>query len=105
VPEIRTNSSYSFNLLLSEEERSKARVAILKLLSEAQISYQEGINLMPENPDRALWLGIKLLNKSMSSIIRDVLDCGTGGKKIQRVKACYQALKNKFGDYKDGALR
>jgi hypothetical protein len=55
---------------------------------------------MPENPDRALWLGIKLLNKTMSAIIRDVLDCGTGGKKFQRGKACYQALKNKFGYHK-----
>jgi hypothetical protein len=55
---------------------------------------------MPENPDRALWLGIKLLNKSMSAIIRDVLDCGTGGKKFPRGNACYQALKNKFGYHK-----
>jgi hypothetical protein len=75
-------------------------VAILKLLSEPQFSAREVIELMPENPDRALWLGIKLLNKSMSAIIRDLLDCGTGGKKFQRGKACYQALKNKFGDYK-----
>jgi hypothetical protein len=100
VPEVRNSSIYSFTLLLSEEERAKAMVAILKLLSEAQISSHEVIKLMPENPDRALWLGIKLLNKSMSAILRDVLDCGTGGKKFQRGKACYQALKNKFGDYK-----
>jgi hypothetical protein len=99
VPEVPSNSTYSFNLLLSEEERSKAIIAILKLLSEPQFSSHEVIKLMPENPDRALWLAIKLLNKSMSAIIRDVLDCGTGGKKFQRGKACYQALKNKFGDY------
>jgi hypothetical protein len=100
VPEVGNNSTYSFNLLLSEEEQSKAMVAILKLLSAAQFSDREVIELMPENPDRALWLGIKLLNKSRSAIIRDVLDCGTGGKKFQRGKACYQTLKNKFGDYK-----
>ena len=75
-------------------------VAILKLLSEAQFSSHEVIELMPENPHRSLGLGIKLLTKSMSDIIRDVLDCGTGGKKFPREKACYQALKNKFGDYK-----
>ncbi len=100
VPEVGNNNTYSFNLLLSEDERSKAMVAILKLLSKAQFSSHEAIELMPENPDRALWLGIKLLNKSMSAIIRDVLDCGTGGKKFQRGKACYQALKNKFGYHK-----
>jgi len=72
----------------------------LKLLSEKQIASQEVINLMPGNPDRVLWLGIKLLNKSMSAIIWNVLDCGTGGKNFQRGKACYQALKNQFGDYK-----
>jgi len=55
---------------------------------------------MPANPDRVLWLVIKLLNKSMSAIIWNVLDSGTGGKKFQRGKACYQALKNQFGDYK-----
>lgn len=75
-------------------------VAILKLLSEAQFSSHEVIELIPENPDRALWSGIKLLNKSMSAIIRDVLDCGTGGKKFQRGKACYQARKNKLGYHK-----
>ena len=100
VTEVSDSNISSFTSLLSEEERSKALVAILKLLLEAQISSHEVIKLMPENPERALWLGIKLLNKSMSAIIRDVLDCGTGGKKIQRGKACYQALKNLFGDYK-----
>ncbi len=35
VPEVRNNTTYSFNLLLSKDERSKAIIAILKLLSEA----------------------------------------------------------------------
>ncbi len=43
VPEVGNNTTYSFNLLLSEDERSKAMVAILKLLSEAQISSHEVI--------------------------------------------------------------
>jgi hypothetical protein len=55
----------------------------LQLLSEAQISSGEVISLMPENPERALWLGIKLLNKSMSAVISDVFGCGSGGKKFQ----------------------
>src|SRR4028119_1899212 len=59
-----------------------------------QLSSQEVTNLMPGNPDRVLWLGIKLLNKSMSAIICNALDCETGGKNFQRGKACYQALKN-----------
>lgn len=100
VPEVRNSKTSSFTLLLTEEERSKALVAILQLLSEAQISSQEVISLMPENPDQALWLGIKLLNKSMTAIIRDVLDCGTGGKKFQRGKACYEELRQHFGNYK-----
>jgi len=100
VPEIRNIKTSSFTLLLSEEERSKALVAVLQLLSEAQISSQEVISLMPENPDRALWLGIKLLNKSMTAVIRDVFDCGTGGKKFQLGKTWYEGLKLQFENYK-----
>jgi len=101
VAEVRISDTSSVTSLLSEEERSKALVAVIELLSVAKIASGEVINLMPDNPDKALWLGIKLLNKSMTATIRDVLDCGTGGKKFQRGKACYQALKNKFGDYKN----
>jgi hypothetical protein len=101
VAEVRISNTPSLTLLLSEEERSKALVAVIELLSVAKIASGEVINLMRDNPDKALWLGIKLLNKSMTATIRDVLDCGTGGKKFQRGKACYQALKNKFGDYKN----
>ena len=101
IAEVRISNTSSVTSLLSEDERSKALVAVIELLSVAKIASGEVINLMPDNPDKALWLGIKLLNKSMTATIRDVLDCGTGGKKFQRGKACYQALKNQFGDYKN----
>jgi hypothetical protein len=101
VAEVRISNTPSLTSLLSEEERSKALVAVIELLSVAKIASGEVINLMPDNPDKALWLGIKLLNKSMTATIRDILDCGTGGKKFQRGKACYQALKSQFGDYKN----
>ncbi|MEG5175557.1 ATP-binding protein [Microcoleus sp. B3-D7] len=100
VPEVHDSNTSSFTSALSEDERSKALVAVLQLLSEAKISSSEVISLMPENPDKALWLGIKLLNKSMTAIIRDVLDCGTGGKKFQRGKTLYEGLKQQFGNYK-----
>jgi hypothetical protein len=101
VPQVRISNTSSITSLLSEDERSKALVAVIELLSVAKIASAEVINLMPDNPNKALWLGIKLLNKSMTATIRDVLDCGTGGKKFQRGKACYQALKSQFGDYKN----
>jgi hypothetical protein len=101
VAEVRMSNTSSVTSLLSEEERSKALVAVIELLSVAKIASGEVINLMPDNADKALWLGIKLLGKSMTATIRDVLDCGTGGKKFKRGKACYQALKNQFGDYKN----
>ncbi|MEG4594165.1 hypothetical protein QUB00_20490 [Microcoleus sp. F8_C2] len=100
VPEVHNSNTSSFTSVLTEDERSKALVAVLQLLSEAKIPSGEVISLMPENPDKALWLGIKLLNKSMTAIIRDVLDCGTGGKKFQLGKTWYEGLKQQFGDYK-----
>lgn len=81
VPQVRNSKISNFTSLLSENERSKAMVAVLQLLSEAKIASGEVISLMPKNRDKVLWLIIRLLNKSMIAIIRDVLNCGTGYKK------------------------
>ena len=101
VPEARNSNTSSFTSALTEEERSKALVALIELLSQAQIASGEVITLIPTNPDRAVWLGIKILKKSMTATIRDVLNCGTGGKKFNRGKAYYEGLANYYGDFKE----
>ncbi|WP_216670642.1 hypothetical protein [Microcoleus asticus] len=89
MPEVGKSNTLSFTSRLPEQEHSKALAALLLLLSTAQISSGEVICLMPQNPDRVLWLGIKLIDKSMTAMIRDVLNGRTGGKKFQRGKVCY----------------
>ncbi|MEG4587206.1 hypothetical protein QUA54_18595 [Microcoleus sp. MOSTC5] len=66
VPKVDKSNTLSFTSRLPEQEHSKALAALLLLLSTAQISSGEVICLMPQNPERVLWLGIKLLDKNDS---------------------------------------
>ncbi|MEG4959866.1 MULTISPECIES: hypothetical protein [unclassified Microcoleus] len=101
VSEVHNNNPYSFIFALTEQERSKVLVAVIKFFSQVQIASGEVITLISTNPDRALWLGIKLIKKSMTATIREVLNFGSGGKKFNRGKAYYEELANYYGDFKE----
>jgi hypothetical protein len=57
----------------------------------------EAIVLIPAQPDKALWLSLKILRFGVTASSRDVFGCGTGGKAFQKAKDWYRALESTFG--------
>lgn len=98
VPEVQYSSTFAITSLLPEDIRSKALTRILTLLGEAGSASDEVINLMSTNPERAIWIGIKILGKSMTATSRDIFGMGTGGKKFRVAKGWYESLKKGFDD-------
>jgi hypothetical protein len=87
--------------LLLEPERSKALARVMALLSKRGSSeverVSEAIALMPAQPDKALWLSLKILKFGVTASSRDVFGCGTGGKAFRKAKDWYQVLESTFG--------
>ncbi|MEG4207684.1 hypothetical protein QUA20_27645 [Microcoleus sp. Pol7_A1] len=95
------DKDYSTTSLLPEPERSKALARVMALLSSRGSSevdtVSEVIALIPVQPDKALWLSLKLLRLGVTASSRDVFGCGTGGKAFQKAKDWYYALESTFG--------
>jgi hypothetical protein len=97
VPEVRNINASGCTSPLPEDVRSKALTRILTLLAEVGSTSNEVIELMPINPDKAVWIGIKLLGKSMTAASRDIFCMGVGGAKFKTAKGWYEALRKEFG--------
>lgn len=99
--EVLQDKDYSTASLLPEPERSKALARVMALLSSRGSSevdtVSEVIGLIPAQPDKALWLSLKLLRLGVTASSRDVFGCGTGGKAFQKAKDWYRALESTFG--------
>jgi hypothetical protein len=91
----------SATFLLPEPERSKALARVMALLGKRGSSeverVGEAIALIHAQPDKALWLSLKILRLGVTASSRDVFGCGTGGKAFQKAKDWYQALESTFG--------
>lgn len=87
--------------LLPEPERSKALARAMARLSRRGSSevdtVSEAIALIPAQPEKALWLSLKILRFGVTASSRDVFGCGTGGKAFQKAKDWYQVLESTFG--------
>jgi hypothetical protein len=87
--------------LLPEVERSKALARVMVLLGSQRGSevgeVSEALALIPTQPDKALWLGLKLLRFGVTASSRDVFGCGTGGKAFGKAKHWYDLLESTFG--------
>ena len=87
--------------LLPEPERSKALARVMALLGKRGSSeverVGEAIALIHAQPDKALWLSLKILKFGVTASSRDVFGCGTGGKAFQKAKDWYHALESTFG--------
>ena len=94
VPHCKESGDSSSNTsILPEDVRSTALSNILRLLSEAGSASDEVIQLIPVNPDMAVWRGIQSLGKSMTAVSRDIFNTGTGGAKFNQAKFWYEELK------------
>ena len=94
VPHCKESSGSSGDTsILPEDVRSTALSNILRLLSEVGSASDEVIQLIPVNPDMAVWRGIQLLGKSMTAVSRDIFNTGTGGAKFKQAKFWYEELK------------
>lgn len=94
VTEVRdTNTSSDFEVL-PVDERSRALSRLLGLLSHQRL---EVIDLIPAEPDKALWLGIKTLKMRVTAASQNIFDCGTGGTNFQKAQGWYKNLETKFG--------
>lgn len=96
VPEVRNSRASSFTTVLPEDVRSKALTRILSFLQEVGSPSERVIEIISTNPEKAIWTGIKLLDKSMTATIKDVFDCGSGGAKFKLAKEWYEKLKNQY---------
>lgn len=94
VPEVPICKGSSDSEVLPSDERAKALGRVLGLLSHGKV---EVIELIPIEPDKALWLGIKTLKMRLTPASQNVFDCGTGGSNFQKAKTWYNNLENKFG--------
>jgi hypothetical protein len=87
--------------LLPEVERSKALARAIALLSNRGSSevgeVSEALALIPTQPDKALWLSLKILKLGVTASSRDVFGCGTGGKAFGKAKHWYDLLESTFG--------
>ena len=99
--EVLQDKDSSTTSLLPEPERSKALVRAMALLSSRGSSevdtVSEAITLIPAQPDKALWLSLKLLRFGVTASSRDVFSCGTGGKAFRKAKDWYDLLESTFG--------
>ncbi len=99
--EVLQDKDSSVTSLLPESERSKALARVMALLSNRGSSevdtVSEAIALIPTQPDKALWLGLKLLRLGVTASSRDVFGCGTGGKAFGKAKHWYNLLESTFG--------
>jgi hypothetical protein len=99
--EVLQDKDSSATSLLPEPERSKALARVMALLSSRGSSEAEQVSeviaLIPTQPDKALWLSLKLLRFGVTASSRDVFGCGTGGKAFQKAKDWYQVLESTFG--------
>ena len=99
--EVLQDQDSSATPLLPEPERSKALARVMALLSYRGSSEAEQVSeviaLIPSQPDKALWLSLKLLRLGVTASSRDVFGCGTGGKAFQKAKDWYHALESTFG--------
>jgi hypothetical protein len=101
VSEVLPDKDFSTASLLPEPERSKALARVMALLSrrvssEAEL-VSEAIALIHTQPDKALWLSLKILRLGVTASSRDVFGCGTGGKAFQKAKDWYDLLESTFG--------
>ena len=91
----------SVSSLLPEPERSKALARVLSRLSSRGSSevarVSEVIALLNVQPDKALWLSLKLLRLGVTASSRDVFGCGTKGKAFPKPKDWYNAFESTFG--------
>jgi hypothetical protein len=99
--EVLQDKDFSAASLLPEPERSKALARAMALLSKRGSSeverVSEAIALIHAQPDKALWLSLKILRLGVTASSRDVFGCGTGGKAFQKAKDWYRALESTFG--------
>lgn len=96
VLEVRNSNASSFTTVLPEDVRSKALTRILSLLQEVGSSSERVIELISTNPEKAVWIGVRLLDKSMTATIKEIFDCGSGGAKFKLAKEWYEKLKNQY---------
>jgi hypothetical protein len=99
--EVLQDKDSSTASLLPEPERSKALARAMALLGKRGSSeverVGEAIALIHTQPDKALWLSLKILRLGVTASSRDVFGCGRGGKAFQKAKDWYQALESTFG--------
>ena len=99
--EVLQDKDFSTASLLPEPERSKALARVMALLAKRGSSeverVSEVVTMIPTQPDKALWLSLKILKFGVTASSRDVFGCGTGGKGFQKAKDWYQALESTFG--------
>jgi hypothetical protein len=99
--EVLQDKDSSTTSLLPEPERSKALARVMALLGNRGSSeadrVSEAIALIPAEPDKALWLSLKILKLGVTASSRDVFGCGTGGKAFQKAKDWYRVLESTFG--------
>jgi hypothetical protein len=88
--EVLQDKDSSTTSLLPEPERSKALARVMALLcnrgSSEMDTVSEVIALIPTQPDKALWLSLKLLKFGVTASSREVFGCGTGGKAFRKRK-------------------
>ncbi|MEG4579353.1 hypothetical protein QUA71_06920 [Microcoleus sp. MON1_C5] len=94
VREVRNDNALGDFDLLPVDERSKALTRLLSLLSHNRL---EVIELIPSQPDKALWLGIKTLKMRVTPASQKIFGCGTGGANFQKAQGWYKNLENRFG--------
>ncbi len=99
--EVLQDKDSSTAFLLPEPERSKALARAVALLGKRGSSeverVGEAIALIHTQPDKALWLSLKILRLGVTASSRDVFGCGRGGKAFQKAKDWYALLESTFG--------
>lgn len=99
--EVLQDKDCSTTSLLPEPELSKALARVMTLLSRRGSGeverVSEAIALLSNQPDKALWLSLKLLKLGVTATSRDVFLCGTGGKAFGKAKDWYDLLESTFG--------
>lgn len=99
--EVLQDKDRSAASLLPEAERTKALARVMALLGRRGSGeverVSEAIALIPAQPDKALWLSLKILKLGVTATSRDVFLCGTGGKAFQKAKDWYGLLESTFG--------
>ncbi|TAF39672.1 MAG: hypothetical protein EAZ69_00095 [Oscillatoriales cyanobacterium] len=104
LPEENSSLIASPASTLPEKERTKALARVFGLMRKYSVpnaEVEDAIELIPIDPDKALWLSLKILQLGVTQTSTKIFMKGNSGRPFLKSKEWYSLLESKFGKITD----